>query len=435
MKKIAIAVLAIVIIAAGAFAAMQFIGGPAETAVAAETPESETVAEVSPQRIVVDAKVVPARQADLSLASAGIVAEMLVAEGDSVEIGQTLLKLESAREQAAVTQAQAQLSRVKAQLAESQAGARDQEITSSEATLEGAQARLDRIVNGPIAEDIAASEAALAEAQASLQKVLEGPTREELIAAQTEVANADAKRRQAQAAYDRVSHNNDIGSRPESVDLEQATNSLTAAQARLDDLNRGASNADIAAARARVRQAQSQLDALQAQNPADVAGAQAEVRQAKAQLELLQAGTRSETIDALAADVAAAEAALEQAIVALNERELRAPFAGTVAALDTNVGEQVSVGSAVVRLADLTSWEIETEDLTEFDAVQLETGMPATIAFDAISDLELDGAIKFIRPIGEDLRGDTVYTVVITPNQSDDRLLWNLTAVVTIEPK
>jgi len=435
MKKIALIALVVVIVAAGAFAAMQFIGSPTETAVAAETPESEPVVEATSQRIVVDGKVVPARQADLSLATAGIIAELLVAEGDSVQTGQLLLKLESAREQAAVAQAEAQLNRVQAQLAESQAGARTQEISSAEATLEAAQARLDRIIDGPIAEDIAASEAALAEARASLQKVLEGPTRDQLIAAQSEVANAEAKRRQAQAAYDRVSGNPDIGRRPESVDLEQATNNLTAAQARLDDLKRGASNADIAAARARVRQAQAQLDALQAQNPADVAAAQAEVRQAQAQLELLQAGTRPESIAAIEADVASAEAALEQAIVALNETELRAPFAGTVATLDANVGEQVSVGSAIVRLADLTSWEIETEDLTEFDAVRLETDMPATIAFDAISDLELDGTIHFIRPIGEDLRGDTVYTVVITPNESDDRLLWNLTSVVTIEPK
>ena len=143
MKKILVIALTIAVLAAGAFAAMQFFGGPAETTVIAETPETEP-AELTSQRIVVDAKVVPARNADLSLATSGIVAEILVAEGDSVQTGQVLLKLESAREAAAVAQAQAQLSRTQAQLAEAQAGARSQEITSAEATLEAAQARLDR---------------------------------------------------------------------------------------------------------------------------------------------------------------------------------------------------------------------------------------------------------------------------------------------------
>lgn len=38
-------------------------------------------------------------------------------------------------------------------------------------------------------------------------------------------------------------------------------------------------------------------------------------------------------------------------------------------------------------------------------------------------------------PIGQDNRGDTVYTVVISPNKQDDRLLWNMTAVVDFGAK
>jgi hypothetical protein len=40
------------------------------------------------------------------------------------------------------------------------------------------------------------------------------------------------------------------------------------------------------------------------------------------------------------------------------------------------------------------------------------------------------GVVSRIRPIGEDNRGDTVYKVVVKPTRNDDRLLWNMTAVV-----
>ena len=85
----------------------------------------------------------------------------------------------------------------------------------------------------------------------------------------------------------------------------------------------------------------------------------------EAQLDLLRAGTRSEELAVAQAEIAAATAALQQALVALAETELRAPFAGTVALLDANRGEQVSPGGRVIRLADLSEWEIRTEDLTE----------------------------------------------------------------------
>jgi len=113
---------------------------------------------------------------------------------------------------------------------------------------------------------------------------------------------------------------------------------------------------------------------------------------------------------------------------------LRAPFAGTVASLDVNAGEQLAAGSPVVRLADLTQWEIETEDLTEFDVIGIAPGDQVDITFDAIPDLQKEGVVKRVRLIGEDKRGDIVYTLVIDPLRDDERLLWNLTAVVTIDP-
>jgi len=114
------------------------------------------------------------------------------------------------------------------------------------------------------------------------------------------------------------------------------------------------------------------------------------------------------------------------------ETELRAPFAGTVAALNTKVGEQVAAGAPIVRLADFSTWHIETEDLTEIDIVAVREGSRATVVFDAIPDLELPATVMRIRPIGENKQGDITYTAILALEQQDPRLRWNMTASVTI---
>ncbi len=168
----------------------------------------------------------------------------------------------------------------------------------------------------------------------------------------------------------------------------QATNAVNAARARLEDLNRGANASDVAVARARVARAQAQLDLLNAANPAAVDEAEAAVRQAQAQLALLETGVRPETVAVAEADMAAAQAALAQAEAALADTVLRAPFAGVVAALNVNLGEQVAPGARIVSLADLSRWQIETEDLTEFGVVGVKPGDTVTLTFDALPDLK-----------------------------------------------
>jgi HlyD family secretion protein len=488
MKKVLVGIIAVALLLG---AGIMLLGCTSSSSPGAPAAEPEVTAEEIPivrdsGGIVADAVVVPVRDAQLSLATAGIVAEVLVAEGDQVEAGQVLVRLDSARQEAAVAQAEAQVLRAQSALAELRAGARPEEIdaaqaavelaraqltrveegarpeevAAAEAALAAAQATLQKVQDGPRAEEIEAAEAALAAAQATLDKVLEGPREGELVAARADVANAEAALRQAQAAYDRVKNEPNIAARPESLQLEQATNAYNAASSRLEALLAGASAADIDAARAGVERAQAQVDALKAAAQAadidaaqagidqaqahldaltaparnsDLAAAQAEIRRAQAQLKLIEAGARAETIAAVEADLAAAEAALKLSQVALADTMLEAPFAGTVASLDTKVGEQVMPGVPVVWLADLSEWQVETDDLTELRVVDVAVGAPASITFDAIPDLELPGRVVRIGSMGENRMGDITYTVVVAPDEHDDRLRWGMTAMVTIE--
>ena len=204
------------------------------------------------------------------------------------------------------------------------------------------------------------------------------------------------------------------------------------------DRSRGAgpTGADIAAAKALLAQAEASLTTLLGgASDAQVAVAKAEIRRAQAQLELIEAGARPQAIAVAEADVAAAEAALAGARAAVAETELRAPFAGAVAGLEAKVGEQVTPGTPVVQLADFSTWQIETDDLTELGVVEISQGDPVTITVDAIPDLELPGEVKRIQAIGEDKYGDITYTVVVQPARQDERLRWNMTTAVFIQPR
>jgi HlyD family secretion protein len=111
---------------------------------------------------------------------------------------------------------------------------------------------------------------------------------------------------------------------------------------------------------------------------------------------------------------------------------LVAPFSGTVASVDIDPGEFAAPGATVVRLADTSNWQIETTDLTELNVANVREGMPVTLTFDAVPELQLSGKVTKIKPYGENKQGDIVYTVIVTPDQQDARLRWNMTAKVTI---
>jgi len=398
---------------------------PTETAA---TPEPEAQADLA-NVIWASGKLAPSQWTALSPDAGGAVQTIDVRAGDQVEAGQVLLRLDAVHQKAALAQAQAQLQRAEAQLAEAMSGARDQEIAAARAAVDAAQARLDRLQQGkPLAE----AEAGLAEAQAALRKVREGASADQLIAAQTDLANAAAQLRQAQAAYDQVSGMANVGARPESALLEQATNAHNAAKARFDDLKRGASAADVAGAEARVRRAQAQLQALQSTQPADIAAAQADVRQLKAQLDLVAAGARPEQVQALAADVAAATAAVEQAQAALADTELRAPIAGAIAWLDARVGEQAVAGKPVVILGDTSHLQVETTDLRETDVTRIHEGMPVEVTFDALPGRRFEGVITRIAPMSNVDKGSTNYTVTVEVKDLDPALRWGMTAFVNI---
>ena len=363
------------------------------------------------------------------------------------------------------TAAQAQIQQARAHLADLQAGAAGTDLRAAEAQLAQAQASLttqrDQLsaakTNAQL--ELARATSALTQAQSQYATALQNwqyvqdtgadPTNpsttnsagqkvknklndtqrqqyyDAYVQAQAALHSAETAVQQAQVAFDAARLGEVSG-------IQTAEQQVASSQAGLDKLHAGASADELAAARAQLASSQANLDKLRGdQRSGALEAAQATVDQAKASLDKLRVGASKSDLAVAAAEVQSAQAELKLAQVVLSETELRAPFAGTIAALDAKVGEYAAVGKPVVQLADLSAWQIETTDLTEQNIVRVREGSQATVTFDAIPDIELSGRVNRIRGLGENKQGDITYVATITLDRQDPRLRWNMTASVT----
>jgi HlyD family secretion protein len=362
------------------------------------------------ETIIADGKVTPVTSAALSFQIGGIVTRVPVALGERVSAGTALAQLDGSILQKQIAQAQAQVEIARKQQAQ------------ASAQVQVAEKQLAQLEAGATDVDIASAQAELNAANANYAKVKQGPTADELAQLKASMDNAKAALDQAQSAYDRAggASNPFIGQTPQSLQLQQATNAYTAALAAYNDARSHPTAAELAGAYAQIQQAQGALARLTpTQGALDVAQAQvdsAHAAEALAQTQVDSAQAALETVKAQAANYV-----------------LVAPFAGTVMTLDIHAGEYAAPGIVVAQFADTSTWQIETTDLTELNIANVSEGTPVTTTFDAIPGLELTGKVTRITPYGESKQGDIDYTVIISPDQQDPRLRWNMTAKVSIE--
>lgn len=215
--------------------------------------------------------------------------------------------------------------------------------------------------------------------------------------------------------------------------VRQAQAALRAARAELARMEAGAHPQEIAAAEAAVRAAEAELSLLEANAPsAAVEAAQARVDQAQAQLARLEAGATAEELAVARAQVDVAQATLEQTRSRLKQATLRAPFAGTVAHLEARVGEIVMPGQPVLLLGDLSTLQVETDDLSEEDVAQVQAGLPVIVTLDALPEDTFRGQVIAISPMASVEQGGTNYRVTVTLDEKDPAMRWGMTAYVEI---
>jgi HlyD family secretion protein len=242
------------------------------------------------------------------------------------------------------------------------------------------------------------------------------------------VENAEYNLEQAELAYE-------LAQEVERAGIATAENQLSTAQLDLQELLEGPSEDELAGARARVARAENNLDRLTGQQRAlELEAAQVNVEQARTSLDLITPSyvASAENLSQRAEfALRQAELALEQAELDLARATLRSPMDGTVARIELKENE-TSLERSII-LADFSEWQLLTEGLIELDIMQISEGAPATITFDALPNLELPGRVSHISTFGENTDGEITYNVIITPEDWDERLRWNMTASVAIE--
>ena len=198
MRRLLIGIGVLVVVAVGALVIFSLAGGNGE-----DDPAETTLPPVETGDLVeADAVVVPVRSADLSLPSAGTVAELLVAVGEQVDAGQVLVRLDAEQEAAALAEAGAALASARAGLAQLTAAQAKEEADEADARpVELAAARtavLDARQVLKDAQDIAQITQETQDRASASQRALDNAGRDVIVARLDGNAEIEA----AQKSYD-----------------------------------------------------------------------------------------------------------------------------------------------------------------------------------------------------------------------------------------
>lgn len=166
-------------------------------------------------------------------------------------------------------------------------------------------------------------------------------------------------------------------------------------------------------------------------DPQEVAEADARVELARANLadaerewNRLKDGPPAADIEAARARVAAIQAILKQAW-------LESPINGTVTEARSKVGDQVSPGTVSFRIDDLSRLLVDVQ-VPEVDINRIQTGLPATLTFDAIQGKQYTGKVVEVARVGEVVQGVVNFNVTVELLDPDENVKPGMTSAVNI---
>jgi len=289
-----------------------------------------------------------------------------------------------------------------------------QNIILARADLINAQRALEDLRNSDVSR--AQAQLALTQAQKSLEDALENRTNKDYQrASQSTLDQARANYIVAQNQMEKAEENyNVVADRPE------------------DDPVRAALLSQLAAARQSRDRALANLNyLLSAPDEQELAEADARVEVARANLKDAERNWERVKDGPNAQDIAAAEARVEAIQAALELDSLSAPFAGTISAVNSKPGDQVTPGLSSFRLDDLATLLVDVE-IPEVDINRVQLGQPAKLSFDAIQNKEYNGTITEVGRVGNPSVSGVNFTVTIALTDPDESVRPGMTAAVNI---
>jgi HlyD family secretion protein len=207
-----------------------------------------------------------------------------------------------------------------------------------------------------------------------------------------------------------------------------------------NDITRAGVLSMFAAARLKLDKARWNLNYLEslpdsmevAQAEGGLVVAKAELEDAQRQWDKVKNGPDPEDVKMLEGELQNTKKQLESVRSALDDMELKAPFAGTTSKISVREGEWVNTGQNAMLLADLSQLQVETTDLNEIDVARIKEGAPVEITFDAVPDVRLQGIVERIAARSSEGSGVN-YTVTVSMENPPDKLRWGMTAFVDIK--
>ncbi|MCO6450937.1 MAG: efflux RND transporter periplasmic adaptor subunit [Caldilineales bacterium] len=315
-----------------------------------------------------NAEILPESQVPVVSEVAGQLLEVNVDTGDHIQTGDVLARIDTTL--------------LEAQRAQAEAG------------LQAAQAQLELATADPEDTDLEAARAAVRAAEEGYQRARQGASAEDLRLAQIQVRQAEEMVKLAQSAYDRISGQPFAGMMPESLQLQQATLGLEAAQTQYEKAQKGAT-ADV------------------------IAGAYAQLAGARAQLARLEEGAKPEQIKAAEAGVKQAETALYLAQTQVDKANVKAPIDGVVAQVMSAQGSMTGPGNPVViLLSEDVKLIVSVEEVRLQD---LFVGQPVEITVDAFPGRTFAGEVSNIAPALDAATRTIPVTIRPTGDASDLR--------------
>lgn len=356
---------------------------PAQTATPLPTP-----IKTFQTTIAADGEVVlPIPPQILSVQSSGLsgaIEEVYVSEGQAVKRGDPLVRIDDTDLRLALEKAEAALALTQTQIAAEEAPALAGDIVEAQANLEASLAELERLQELP-------SEDAINKAAADLK-----------------LAEVDLAR--AQAAYDKIAYADSIGASPEARELQKATLNYERALAIFNEASQPPNQAELAAARAKVTQAQNQLDKL-------------------------LSGLRQEAKEVNQAKLREAQLNVDEARTNLSKALLVAPWDGVITELTGAPG--VSTSNASITIARVEPLRFVTSNFSERNLSDIKVGDEATIFLKTYPNVPFPAVVQRIELESSAKDGDTaLFKIYLDFNSGDFEIRPGMTGrlEIKIEP-
>jgi multidrug resistance efflux pump len=338
---------------------------------------------------------VEARDIQVGSRVGGRVKEVLVREGERVKAGQPLVVLEP--------------------------GDLEAQRMIAEGQLRQAQANLDKLRRGARPEEIAAAQARAATAGAALKQTQTGARREQIDAAAARLAAQEVAVDKAQRDAERVRALAESGAASR-VDRDNAETALRSAMAQKDALKQA-------------------VDELRAGARAEeLAQAAARAAEAQATAKLVQAGSRIEDIQAAEALVLAAEGKLEQVKTLLAELTILAPRDARVESLDLRPGDLLSPNATAAVLVEDDELFVRIY-VPETQIGHVKVGQTVPVTVDSFPGRSFAAMIAHVNSVGEysprnlqtaDERADQVFAARVVLKEGRDQLRAGMAAFIRV---